>query len=481
MRLSLAIKLYLPMFFLVTIVAIATLNMSNISNIVGKELKSANLKEEQLEKDVKFIQTTLMNMNSLVTEHILDNSFSEKDIKELNKSFSQIKSKIDNMKKSVYFQTKERKEILKNLEARVNGYFYILKDLPADFKDSYEDGAYSMLSLVSINKKLNLELSKLKQITKEILSKKVFKMVNENIDKYIVLLFIGVFILFLTTYYLDKQILKSLEKLKELNHSFLHFVQQKVDSVKKVDLNDIANDDIGDVIKDVSNTVEYVEEIIKEDRELKKEIEDTQREIIFTMGAIGESRSKETGNHVKRVAEYSYLLAKLYGLSEEEATLIKEASPMHDIGKVAIPDSILKKPGKLTDEEFSIMQTHAKLGYEMLKYSKRPILQAAAIIAYQHHEKYNGKGYPQGLKGDEIHIYGAITAIADVFDALGSDRVYKKAWDDERIINLFIEETGEHFHPVLANLFLANFEKFVEIREQFKDKFEDKEEKELVA
>jgi response regulator RpfG family c-di-GMP phosphodiesterase len=198
------------------------------------------------------------------------------------------------------------------------------------------------------------------------------------------------------------------------------------------------------------------------------------------MGAIGESRSKETGNHVKRVAEYSYLLAKLYGLSEEEATLIKEASPMHDIGKVAIPDSILKKPGKLTDEEFSIMQNHAKLGYEMLKHSKRAIIKAAAIIAYQHHEKYNGKGYPQGLKGDEIHIYGAITAIADVFDALGSDRVYKKAWDDERIINLFIEETGEHFHPILANLFLANFEKFVEIREKFKDVYEEVEIKEAI-
>jgi len=190
------------------------------------------------------------------------------------------------------------------------------------------------------------------------------------------------------------------------------------------------------------------------------------------MGSIGESRSKETGNHVKRVAEYSYLLAKLYGLSEEEATLIKEASPMHDIGKVAIPDNILKKPGKLTIEEFEIMKTHARLGYEMLKHSKRPLLQAAAIIAHEHHEKYNGKGYPRGLKGDEIHIYGAITAVADVFDALGSDRVYKKAWSDEKIINLFIEETGEHFHPVLANLFLAHFDEFVKIRDKFKDKFE---------
>ena len=149
------------------------------------------------------------------------------------------------------------------------------------------------------------------------------------------------------------------------------------------------------------------------------------------MGAIGESRSKETGNHVKRVAEYSYLLAKLSGLNEDESELLKQASPMHDIGKVAIPDSILHKTDKLTKLELEIMKTHALKGYELLKGSDRPLLKMAAIIALEHHEKWNGEGYPTGLKEEEISIYGRITAICDVFDALGSDRCYKKAWIDE--------------------------------------------------
>ncbi|TDF95981.1 HD domain-containing protein [Paenibacillus piri] len=202
---------------------------------------------------------------------------------------------------------------------------------------------------------------------------------------------------------------------------------------------------------------------------LSHEIEETQKEIIFTMGEIGESRSKETGNHVKRVAEYSYLLALGLGMSEEEAELLKIASPMHDIGKVAIPDAVLKKPGKLTDEEFDIMKSHTEIGYGLLKNSKRRILTTAAIVAHQHHEKWNGRGYPQGLKGEEIHIYGRITAIADVFDALGSARVYKAAWELDRILNLFKEERGEHFDPQVVDAFIEQLPKILEIREQYSD------------
>ena len=132
------------------------------------------------------------------------------------------------------------------------------------------------------------------------------------------------------------------------------------------------------------------------------------------MGEIAETRSKETGNHVKRVAEYSKLLALKLGLDEQTAEMLKLASPMHDIGKVGIPDNILNKPGKHTFEEFEIMKTHAQLGYEMLKHSTKPILQAAAIVAREHHEKYNAKGYPKGLRGEEIHIFARITAVADV-------------------------------------------------------------------
>lgn len=187
------------------------------------------------------------------------------------------------------------------------------------------------------------------------------------------------------------------------------------------------------------------------------------------MGAIGETRSQETGLHVKRVAEYSYLLAILYGLDEKEANLLRQASPMHDIGKVGIPDNILNKPGKLTPEEFEIMKSHAQLDYEMLKHSKRDILKASAIVAREHHEKWDGSGYPRGLSGENIHIYGRITAIADVFDALAHDRVYKKAWNLEEIYDLLKEEKGKHFDPKLIDIFFNNLDKFLKIKELLND------------
>jgi len=146
------------------------------------------------------------------------------------------------------------------------------------------------------------------------------------------------------------------------------------------------------------------------------------------------------------------------------------ASPMHDIGKVGIPDAILNAPRKLSFDEFEIMKTHASLGYDMLKSSNKPILQAAAIVANEHHEKFDGSGYPNGTSGEDIHIYGRITAVADVFDALGSERVYKKAWELDRILELFKEESGKHFDPKLVQLFMDNLDIFLEIRDKFKDK-----------
>ena len=208
---------------------------------------------------------------------------------------------------------------------------------------------------------------------------------------------------------------------------------------------------------------------------LETEIIDTQKEVVFTMGSVAESRSKETGNHVRRVAAYSKILALAYGLDEEEAELLKQASPMHDIGKIAIPDAILKKPGRFDENEREIMNTHAELGYHMIKNSQRPLLQAAAIVAYEHHEKYDGTGYPRGLKGNEIHIYGRITALADVYDALGSDRVYKKAWEDERIYTLLKEERGKHFDPKLVDLFFENLDQFLEVRKEFNDRYIEQE------
>jgi response regulator RpfG family c-di-GMP phosphodiesterase len=187
------------------------------------------------------------------------------------------------------------------------------------------------------------------------------------------------------------------------------------------------------------------------------------------MGAIGEQRSKETGNHVKRVAEYSQILALHYGLSDDEAQMLKQASPMHDIGKIAIPDTILNKPGKFEPHEREIMETHANLGFEMLKSSNRPLLKMAAIVANEHHEKWDGSGYPRGLSRENIHIYGRITALADVFDALGSDRVYKKAWDNEKIFTFFKEQKGKHFDPQLIDIFFENLDEFLNIQAKFKD------------
>jgi len=142
---------------------------------------------------------------------------------------------------------------------------------------------------------------------------------------------------------------------------------------------------------------------------------------------------------------------------------------MHDIGKIGIPDAILNKPGKYTPEEFEIMKKHTQIGYDMLKDSDKPLLQASAIIAYHHQEKFDGSGYPQQLKGEEIHIFGRITAVADVFDALGSQRVYKKAWSDEDIFKLLKNQSGKHFDPVLIDIFFNNIDEFLKIRDSFKD------------
>jgi len=203
--------------------------------------------------------------------------------------------------------------------------------------------------------------------------------------------------------------------------------------------------------------------------ELNNAIEETQREVIYAMGEIGETRSKETGNHVKRVALYSKELALLYGLSHKEADLLQMASPMHDIGKVGIADAILNAPRKLDLQEWVVMQTHAQLGYDMLKSSNKPILKAAATVAHEHHEKWDGSGYPRGIAAHEIHIYGRITALADVFDALGSERVYKKAWEIDAILELFKNESGKHFDTKLVTLFMENLDVFLEIRDRHND------------
>lgn len=176
---------------------------------------------------------------------------------------------------------------------------------------------------------------------------------------------------------------------------------------------------------------------------------------------------RELSGHLKRVAAFARLLALKTGMSEKEANFVKQISPMHDIGKWAIPEAILQKPGSLTPDEWEIMKTHTSVGYEMLKDSKLEVLRMGALVAVQHQEKYDGTGYPSGLKGDQIHIYSRITTVADVFDALGSERSYKQAWSVEDIIRYFQDGRGTHFDPVLVDLLLDNLPEFLAIRETF--------------
>ncbi|MCW8109279.1 DUF3369 domain-containing protein [Alteromonas ponticola] len=209
--------------------------------------------------------------------------------------------------------------------------------------------------------------------------------------------------------------------------------------------------------------------VAHENLKLREVIKESQKELSYVIGEAVEMRSKETGSHVKRVAEISYLLAKKYGLSEADAELIKLASPLHDVGKVGIPDHILNKPGKHDVDEQKIMQTHPFIGYEMLKKSENPILQLGAHISHEHHEHWDGNGYPRQLCGNDIHVAGRITAVADVFDALGSKRCYKGPWTEEEIVEYFKQEKGKRFEPELVDILLADLPSFLEVRRKFPD------------
>ena len=191
------------------------------------------------------------------------------------------------------------------------------------------------------------------------------------------------------------------------------------------------------------------------------------RSVILTLGEVVETRSQETANHVTRVAEFCYFLAKKSGMDERTAELLRLASPMHDVGKIGVPEAILHKPGKLTSEEFEIIKKHARTGYEILCKSDRSIMKTAAIVAFQHHERWDGKGYPQGLKEQNIHVFGRIAAIADVFDALSHKRCYKDAWPLEKIVETFQRDAGTHFDPELVDIFLANIDAFMGINRRF--------------
>ena len=203
------------------------------------------------------------------------------------------------------------------------------------------------------------------------------------------------------------------------------------------------------------------------------EIREREREAVFRLARAAEFRDPETGAHIQRMAHYSRLIAAGIGLDAAQQELILEAAPMHDVGKLGTPDAILLKPGKLSPEEFAVMKQHATIGWEILRDSSAPTLRTAAEIAYTHHEKFDGSGYPRGLKGEDIPLFGRIVAVADVFDALTSARPYKPAWEFDRAWEFIRANSSLHFDPRCAEAFLARREEVVAIRAQFRDPDEE--------
>ena len=204
-------------------------------------------------------------------------------------------------------------------------------------------------------------------------------------------------------------------------------------------------------------------------RKATQEIVQRERETVFRLTKAAEYRDPETGAHILRMSHYSMLIARALGLPEDDQQLLLEAAPMHDIGKVGISDNILLKPGPLTPEEFEVMKQHAIFGYELLAGSSSKLLQAAAEIAKGHHEKFDGSGYPGGISGQDIPIFSRIVAVADVFDALTSERPYKKAWSVEAAVDFLKKGAGTHFDPACVNAFLGAWEQVEVVRNKYQE------------
>jgi putative two-component system response regulator len=208
-------------------------------------------------------------------------------------------------------------------------------------------------------------------------------------------------------------------------------------------------------------------QLARQVKEKTKELIEARLEIIRKLGIAAEYKDNVTGNHVVRMSKFCYLIAEAYGFGQEKMDLFLHASPMHDIGKIGIPDRILQKPGKLDEEEWEIIKTHCKIGADIIGDTETELMMASKIVAYQHHEKWNGKGYPQGLKGEDIHIYGRIVAIADVFDALVSDRPYKKGWEVDKAVDYIKSESGKHFDPEVVKAFVKALPGIVRVKQQY--------------
>ena len=198
-----------------------------------------------------------------------------------------------------------------------------------------------------------------------------------------------------------------------------------------------------------------------------QELHDSRLDIIRRLGRAAEFRDNETGLHIIRMSKYSQILGLRAGMTEAEAELLLQASPMHDIGKIGIPDHILLKPGKLDAHEWEIMKQHAQIGADLLDGNPAPLLRMARDIALSHHEKWDGSGYPKGLAGEDIPLVGRVVAVADVFDALTSVRPYKAAWPVEKAVDYLKEQRGRHFEARLVDLFLEELDEVADIRGRY--------------
>jgi putative two-component system response regulator len=217
------------------------------------------------------------------------------------------------------------------------------------------------------------------------------------------------------------------------------------------------------------NLADRAEWLADEVRKATIEILERERETVIRLSKAAEYRDPETGAHILRMAHFSKLIGRELGLSEEDQQLLLDAAPMHDIGKVGIPDKILLKPGRLDPEEFDVMKQHSMFGYELLKGSASKVLQAGAEIARGHHEKFDGSGYPLGLKGEEIPIFSRIVAVADVFDALTSERPYKRAWALDAAVDFLKSGSGSHFDPRCVDAFLSVWDEVLQVRDSHRD------------
>ncbi|MGC9045516.1 MAG: HD domain-containing phosphohydrolase [Thermodesulfovibrio sp.] len=263
------------------------------------------------------------------------------------------------------------------------------------------------------------------------------------------------------------------ERKNALKHGANDFIPKPFDAeeLKLRVINNLQVKKYQDLVRNINEVLQ--KELMKKTKELREALElakEAEYEMVVKFGMISEFRDEETGQHIRRISYYSKLLAQLIELPESEQNIIFYASPLHDVGKVGIPDNILKKPGPLTPEEFEIIKLHTIIGGRILTSQPKFItLQAGKIIAEQHHEKWDGSGYPYGLKGEEIHIYARIVAVCDVFDAITSDRVYRPAFSIEQAIDIMKKGRESHFDPQLLDIFLNNFDEFLKIRETFKD------------